>query len=36
MRGFKIFLGTTALFAGLILVPAARAQVDIEIGVPPW
>ena len=35
MRGFKIFLGFTVLLAGLVLVPAAKAQVDIEIGVPP-
>ncbi|MGP8271429.1 MAG: hypothetical protein ACLQLH_15285 [Terracidiphilus sp.] len=35
MRGFKTLLGTTALLAGLILAPAAKAQVAVEIGVPP-
>jgi hypothetical protein len=35
MRGFKTLLSAAALLAGLALVPAARAQIIIEIGVPP-
>ena len=35
MRGFKTLLGTTALLAGLLLAPAAKAQVAVEVGVPP-
>ncbi|MGA3263791.1 MAG: hypothetical protein ABSC47_07070 [Terracidiphilus sp.] len=35
MRGFTIFLGTSALLAGLALAPAAKAQVVVDIGVPP-
>ena len=35
MRGFKTLLGTTAILAGLVLAPAAKAQVAVEIGVPP-
>ena len=35
MRGIKILFGTTALLAGLALVPAAQAQVVINLGVQP-
>ena len=35
MRGFKTLLSATALLAGLALVPAARAQIAVEIGAPP-
>jgi hypothetical protein len=35
MRGFKTLLGTAALLAGLALAPAAKAQVAVEVGVPP-
>ena len=35
MRGIKILFGTTALLAGLALVPAAQAQLVINIGVQP-
>jgi hypothetical protein len=35
MRGYKIFLDTTALLAGLVLARAAKAQVEIDVGVPP-
>ena len=32
MRGFKILLGSAALFAGLALAPAAHAQISVGIG----
>jgi hypothetical protein len=35
MRGFTTLLCSAALLAGLALAPAARAQIAIEIGVPP-
>ncbi|MGB8845122.1 MAG: hypothetical protein WCC73_05560, partial [Terracidiphilus sp.] len=35
MRGIKILFGTTALLAGLALMPAAQAQVVINLGVQP-
>src|SRR5271169_2420049 len=35
MRGFKTLISTTALFAGLAIVPAAPAQIAISIGVQP-
>lgn len=35
MRGLKIIVSTTALLVGLALVPAAPAQVVVDIGVQP-
>ncbi len=35
MRGIKFLFGTTALLAGLALVPAAQAQLVVNIGVQP-
>ncbi len=35
MRGFTTLLCSAALLAGLALVPAARAQISVEIGEPP-
>ena len=35
MRGFKILLCSAALLAGLAFVPEVRAQIVVEIGVPP-
>ncbi len=35
MRGIKILVSTTALLAGLALAPAARAQIEIQVGVQP-
>ena len=35
MYGLKALIGATTLLAGLALVPAAHAQVVIDIGVPP-
>ena len=35
MRGLKAFIGTTALLAGLALAPSAKAQIMVDIGVPP-
>src|SRR6202522_3108266 len=35
MRGIRILFGTTALLAGLALVPAAQAQLVINVGVQP-
>jgi hypothetical protein len=35
MRGLKTLLGTTALLAGLALVPSAQAQVVVNIGAQP-
>ena len=35
MRGLKTLVSTTALLAGLALMPAARAQISINIGVQP-
>jgi hypothetical protein len=35
MRGFETLLGTTALLAGLALVPSAQAQIAVNIGVQP-
>ena len=35
MRGIKTLLGTTALLAGLVMTPAAQAQIEINIGAAP-
>jgi hypothetical protein len=35
MRGLKTLLGTTALLAGLALVPSAQAQIVVNLGVQP-
>ncbi len=35
MRGFRAFFGTTALLAGLAMVPTANAQIVVDIGVQP-
>ncbi len=35
MRGMKILISTTALLAGLALMPVAQAQISINIGVQP-
>lgn len=35
MRRFKILVSTATLLAGLALVPAAQAQISINIGVQP-
>jgi len=35
MRGLKTLLGAAVVLAGLAIVPAAKAQIAIEIGVPP-
>lgn len=35
MRGLKTLLGTTALLAGLAMAPAAKAQIEINLGVQP-
>ncbi len=35
MRGIKFLIGTTALLAGLALVPKAQAQIYVNVGVQP-
>src|SRR5580700_7839455 len=35
MRGIKILISTTALLAGLAMMPVAQSQVSINIGVQP-
>ncbi len=35
MRGFKILVSTAAMIAGLAMVPAAHAQIVVEVGVQP-
>jgi hypothetical protein len=35
MRGIRFFIGTAALLAGLVIAPAAQAQLVVNIGVQP-
>lgn len=35
MNAIKTLIGTVVVFAGLALVPAAKAQIVVEIGVQP-